>query len=59
VFYPTWSLRSVQPAWSYRSTDQIFTLQQIFDRLYEYDKDLYACFVDFEQAYVRGSRGKF
>ena len=32
------------------TTDQIFTLKQIFEKSWEYAKDLYACFVDLEKA---------
>ena len=35
-----------------RSTmNQIFTLKQIFEKSWEYGKDLFACFVDLEKAY--------
>ena len=33
------------------TTDQIFTLQQIFEKSWEYAKDVYICFVDLEKAY--------
>ena len=34
------------------TTDQIFTLQQIFEIPWEeYAKDVYTCFVDLEKAY--------
>ena len=33
------------------TTDQIFTLKQIFEKSWEYGKDLFACFVDLEKAY--------
>ena len=33
------------------TTDQNFTLQQIFKKSWEYTKDVYICFVDFEKAY--------
>ena len=40
-----------------RSTmDQIFTLKQIFEKSWENGKDLFACFVDLEEAYMTGSR---
>ena len=32
------------------TTDQIFTLKQIFKKSWEHDKDLFACFVDLEKA---------
>ena len=35
------------------TTDQIFTLKQIFEKSWEYGKDLYACFVDLEKEYDR------
>ena len=41
------------------TTDQIFTLKQIFEKSWEYEKDLFACFVDFETAYDRVPRDKF
>ena len=40
------------------TTDQIFTLKQIFEKSWEYGKDLFACFVDLEKAYDRVSRDK-
>ena len=33
------------------TTDQVFTLKQIFEKSWEYGKDLLACFVDLEKAY--------
>ena len=39
--------------------DQIFTLKQIFEKSWEYGKDLFACFVDLEKACDRVSRDKF
>ena len=33
------------------TTDQIFTLRQIFEKSWEYAKDVFACFVDLEKAY--------
>ena len=42
-----------------RSTmDQIFALQQIFEKSWEYAKEVNACFVDLEKAYDRISRDK-
>ena len=38
--------------------DQIFTLKQIFEKSWEYGKDLFAYFVDHEKAYDRVSRDK-
>ena len=40
------------------TTDQIFTLKQIFEKSWEYGKDLFACFVDFEKEYHRVPRDK-
>ena len=40
------------------TTDQIFTLQQIFEIPWEYAKDVYTCFVDLEKAYHRVTREK-
>ena len=34
------------------TTDQIFTLKQIFEKSWEYGKDLFTCFVDLEKAYM-------
>ena len=42
-----------------RSTmDQIFALQQIFEKSWEYAKEVNACFVDLEKAYDRNPRDK-
>ena len=41
------------------TTDRIFTLKQIFEKSWEYGKDLFACFVDLEKAYDRVSRINF
>jgi len=38
--------------------DQIFTLKQIFEKYWEYGKDLFACFVDLEKAYDQVLRHK-
>ena len=40
------------------TTDQIFTLKQIFEKSWEYSKDLFACFVDLEKAHDRVPRDK-
>ena len=40
------------------TTDQIFTLKQIFEKSWEYGKDLFACFVNLEKAYDRVPRVK-
>ena len=40
------------------TTEQFFTLKQIFEKSWEYGKDLLACFVDLEKAYDRVSRDK-
>ena len=37
---------------------RIFTLKQIFEKSWEYGRNLSACFVDFEKAYNRVSRDK-
>ena len=38
--------------------DQIFALQQIFEKSWEYAKEVNACFVDLEKAYDRIPRDK-
>jgi len=38
------------------TTDQIFTLQQIFEKSWEFDQQVYACFVDLEKVYDRVPR---
>ena len=40
------------------TTDQIFTLKQIFEKSWGYGKDLFACFVNLEKAYDRVPRDK-
>ena len=53
-------------AWGYsgrfsswpRATDQIVTLQQIFEKSWMYAKDIYACFDELEKAYDRVPREK-
>ena len=40
------------------TTDQIFTLRQIFEKSCEYAKEVFACFVDLEKAYDRILRDK-
>ena len=38
--------------------DQIFALQQVFAKAWEYAKEAHACFVDLEQAYDHDLREK-
>ena len=40
------------------TTDQIFTLRQVFEKFSEYAKDVFACFVDLEKAYDQVPRDK-
>ena len=39
-------------------TDQIFSLKQIFEKSWEYGKDLFECIVDLKKAYDRVPRDK-
>jgi len=41
-----------------RTTYQILTLQKIFEKSWEYAKDVYTCFVDLGKAYDRVPREK-
>ena len=38
--------------------DQIFALQQVFEKSWEYGKEVYTCFVDLKKAYDRVPRDK-
>ena len=40
------------------TTDQLFTLKQVFEKSLEYAKDVYACSVNLEKAYDRVPRDK-
>ena len=40
------------------TTDQIFTMKQIFEKSWEYGKNLFVCFVDLGKAYDRIPRDK-
>ena len=40
------------------TTDQIFTLNQIFEKSWECGKELFACFVNLKKAYDRVPRDK-
>ena len=40
------------------TTEQIFTLRQIFKKFWEFAKDVFACFVDLEKAFDRVPRDK-
>ena len=35
------------------TTDQNFTLEKIFEKSWEYGKDVYICFVDLVKSYIR------
>ena len=50
------SLRGFRPGRS--TSDQIFTLRQIFKKSWEYAKDVFACFADLEKAYDRVPQDK-
>ena len=50
------SQRGFHPGCS--TMDPIFTLKQIFEKSWEYGKNIFACFVDLEKAYNRVSRDK-
>ena len=39
--------------WGRNTTDQNFTLKQIFEKSWKYGKDFFACFVDLEKAHDR------
>ena len=41
-----------------RTTDQIFTLRQIFEKSWEYAKNVFTCFVDLEKVYDPVPRDK-
>ena len=43
----------------YSTTDQIFTLRQIFEKFWKFANDVFACFVDREKKYDRVSRDNF
>ena len=47
-----WHQCSFRPGRS--TTEQISLLQKIFDKSWEYAKDVHTCFVDLEKAYDRG-----
>ena len=40
------------------TTNQIFTLRQIFEKSWEHAKDVFACFIDLGKAYNRVPRDK-
>ena len=41
------------------TTDQIFTLKQIFDKSWEYANDVFACYIELKKVYDRVSQDKF
>jgi len=43
---------------SHSTSDQILTLQKIFEKSWEYAKDVYTCFIELENAYDQVLREK-